>query len=277
MSLSKFVSIKFDTLGYRFALFDEIDRLRKAGRFIPKIASSILQAPTRYDDFVQMLCFLDNCKDTLLVDVGANVGSFTSDFRTFFPHGVSWLFEPNPELHNRIEKQFSSNPNFEVRPFGISAENSTLQLRVPKGKAGLGTFHGYTKSSLEHYGEVIYSTHSVDVRPLDEFQFAPSENAVLKIDTQGHEVEVLLGASTVLDRVDLVLLECSFAQVHEGRKETFGECTSILAKHDLVPVVFQRFGQKVSTYAFERDVLFARRALTRNIFHKNYGQDYQQP
>ncbi|MBN4046401.1 FkbM family methyltransferase [bacterium AH-315-P15] len=231
-----------------------------------------MRAPTRYDDFIQMICFLDNSKDTLLIDVGANIGSFASDFRTFFPCGQSWLFEPNPECIAKIGQRFADHSDFVIQPYGIGEEASELVLRVPDGKAALGTFHGYNKTAQEHYGDMDYSTYSVEVRPIDDFQFKPSENTVLKIDTQGHEVDVLRGGSAILDRVDLVLIECSFAPIHEGCTETFGECVSILASHDLVPVVFQRFGQKVSTYAFERDVVFVRRQMARSVYHSNYGR-----
>ena len=54
------------------------------------------------------------------------------------------------------------------------------------------------------------------------------------------------------------------------RKEpSFGHCNAMLSECGLVPVVFQRYGTLVNTYAFERDVLYVKRELAQKVFHIN--------
>ena len=40
---------------------------------------------------------------------------------------------------------------------------------------------------------------------------------MLKIDTQGYELEVLKGAARTLDRIDYILVETSFVPLYEGQ------------------------------------------------------------
>jgi len=61
---------------------------------------------------------------------------------------------------------------------------------------------------------------------------------LLKIDVQGTELDVLKGASGMLDRVDTILIECSFAELYAGQALA-DDVISLLHAHDfrLVSVV----------------------------------------
>ena len=106
--MKKFLK-KIKNLIRRFDLIDECKRLKKAGRFLPEnYKNLIFKQPSRYDDFVNILCFIDNNKETNLVDIGANVGEFTKDFLEFFPHTKSIiLFEPLKHLNDQIRNNLS--------------------------------------------------------------------------------------------------------------------------------------------------------------------------
>ena len=77
---------KLKGLKYRFDLLEECDRLKKTGKSLPKnYKKLIFKSPTKYDDFINILCFIDNREETNLIDVGANEGVFSKDFLNFFP------------------------------------------------------------------------------------------------------------------------------------------------------------------------------------------------
>ena len=83
----------------------------------------------------------------------------------------------------------------------------------------------------------------------------------LKVDVQGHEVEVLKGATKSLDHIDVVLLECSFAEEYKNTLPSFAHASSLLLDHGLYPVIFRDYWRRLSPYAWERDVIFVKRRL----------------
>jgi FkbM family methyltransferase len=268
----EFIATKLDTLGYRIALLNEISRLRKCGRWVPSDATKlILSAPSRFDDFVQMLGFIDNTQAVSLIDIGANRGEFSRDFNHFYPkNNFISCFEPNPSLRSVLQKNLEQVPAVTIFPFGLGSENVVLDLKVPDGADGLGSFLTYNTSSDEHYGTSNARTFSVDVKRLDDVIPDIRGPAIVKIDTQGFEKSVLEGATKTLAKCDAVLLECSFAPMHnEAEEGSFFPCSAILYDLGFVPVVFQRFGTIVNSYAFERDVLFVKKGLSNKVFHRN--------
>lgn len=140
-----------------------------------------------------------------------------------------------------------------------------------------------TLFSLERYdvdanrafgiGDASYSdTGTTDCRRLDSFKLEPGERCVLlKADVQGHEEKALAGAIAVLSMVDVAIIECSFANEYEGVPPSFAGVTHGLATAGLYPVIFQVYGRESSGYAFERDVIFVRECLLKNIWYASYG------
>jgi len=62
--------------------------------------------------------------------------------------------------------------------------------------------------------EIGVRTERLDVLLDDELLARP---VLLKVDVQGAELEVLRGATGILDRVDGILLESSFAELYAGQ------------------------------------------------------------
>jgi hypothetical protein len=100
----------------RLDLIEECKKLKRAGRFLPKNYKYLLfKSPSRYDDFVHFLCFLDNNKEVNLVDVGANQGNFSKDFLIFFPKTKQiLLFEPLKELNSQIHHNLNKFKNYKI-------------------------------------------------------------------------------------------------------------------------------------------------------------------
>ena len=81
------------------------------------------------------------------------------------------------------------------------------------------------------------NTRSIEVetRTLDSFidEILPDEQTLLKIDTQGAEWEVILGAKETLIQVKYLLCEVSFVELYEGQK-LFDDIYSELKKAGFV-------------------------------------------
>lgn len=146
----------------------------------------------------------------LVLDVGANRGNYAEKIAVNVPGTVLYAFEPHPATFLALQ-QVSVRRGFEAINCGMGAEPGTLKL-FDRQPADDGTEH----ASL--YREVIEDIHhapvtAVDVRvdTVDNFLAERGIDRVtlLKIDTEGHEYQVLLGAQKALaeGRIDLVQIE----------------------------------------------------------------------
>ena len=270
--VSQFFAAKLDSLAYRLTLLDEVARLRAAGRRLPSAASRLLlSSPARYDDFIQLAGFVDTETEVTLVDIGANNGGWAADFCQFFPRtAMVYCFEPNPELQVELARTLAPLPNARIFPIALGSTERSRDLSIPELDSALGTFRPFNPDANAHYGVAASRTHQVSVRRLDDALDDLKGPLVAKIDVQGFEIEVIDGGRRVLTTCDAALVECSFAPMHaDGRDPTFSQCNAMLSECGLVPVVFQRYGTRVNTYAFERDVLYVKRELAQKVFHCN--------
>jgi len=271
-NVSEFIAVKFDTFGYRISLLNEVRRLRSKGRYFPaNVSKFILASPNRYDDFIQFIGFIDNNCTVNLIDIGANHGDFTKDFHLFFPkNDFIYCFEPNPTLRENLEKSLSQTPNVKLFFIALGDKKDALELKVPEGADGLGSFLTYNDDSNAYYNTKNPKLYSVNTDTLDNIVGELRGTVIVKIDAQGFESKVIEGAQKTLLKCYAVLLECSFAPMHEEHREaSFIPCNAKLSELGFVPVVFQRFGTKVNTYAFERDVLYVKRELSNKVYHNN--------
>ena len=75
-----FVKEKLSALSYRLELISECNRLIKSGKNLPKNYKKLMfRQPSRYDDFIQCLCFVNNNNTINLIDIGTNEGNFIKD------------------------------------------------------------------------------------------------------------------------------------------------------------------------------------------------------
>jgi FkbM family methyltransferase len=143
------------------------------------------------------------------IDVGANVGYMTSIMaRRVGPQGSVLSFEPQPEiaaiLRDNVERwRCPDEAVGEVTVYEVALSNEPGQrsLRIPQD-----TDANHERASLRELQGEGYSV-PVKAARLDEVLERGSEIALLKIDAERHELEVLLGATESLPSVRTLILE----------------------------------------------------------------------
>lgn len=138
----------------------------------------------------------------LAVDVGANVGIYSL---TLAGLGVKvWAFEPSsairPSLVNNVQLN-SAEDSVRVLPFALGAENGRALFTADLE----GTNHLVT-------GHVLGPTEAVEIRTLDDVVADPATGLTgediffLKVDAEGEDESVLLGAQELLARCHPVVI-----------------------------------------------------------------------
>jgi FkbM family methyltransferase len=146
-------------------------------------------------------------------DVGANTGQTTNAILQVLPRASIHAFEPHPAAFESLRRLNIKNVVLNNYALGAQPEERTLfentssdmSSLLPLGEHGWGHVQAKTAvkvSTVDHY----CTKHGIPRIDL------------LKSDTQGFELEVLKGASAMLEGnlVRLIYLEMNFARLYEG-------------------------------------------------------------
>lgn len=138
-------------------------------------------------------------KDMRAIDVGVNAGVF-SLWMSKFAAGLD-SFECNPSLVRKLRGFLPKN--VELHACALSSESGETTLRFDPNNTGIGTIE--TNNRLDNNpGIRSIQEATVPMRRLDEFNL--QRVSFMKIDVEGHELEVLKGAADLLATQKPVLL-----------------------------------------------------------------------
>ncbi|MEI6320648.1 MAG: FkbM family methyltransferase [Pseudomonadota bacterium] len=162
------------------------------------VAVSIVGHDTEVKEAYRSL--LDSAdRPDVFIDVGTNYGTHSL---LFLVHGIEAIsFEPNSSCHAYFQRLCRVNgvePNLQHVALGES--EGELDLSYPLRDTWLGSTDVKVKNRLADKGELV--SERVEQRKLDSYlPQLIGKRALIKIDTEGNEISVLLGAKEVLQRV----------------------------------------------------------------------------
>jgi FkbM family methyltransferase len=157
-----------------------------------------------------------------VADIGANVGAYTKELsRLVGAEGVVYAFEPVAANHSILETVIRKGRLGNVQTFRIAlgAKHEERKIAIPE----LGGFTGYYWARFAREGE---PGEKVTVSTLDEMVKSGVLKRLdfLKCDVEGAEIEVLSGASTLLE-------SARPAWLIEVARDTSAAVFALLARH----------------------------------------------
>jgi FkbM family methyltransferase len=140
--------------------------------------------------------------DTTFIDVGANIGYFTVLCSRLAR--TVYAFEPVPVVFERLSRNVSLSGCKNVRAFQCAASKEKTRLRLFESTISDG--HDSTIRRFEHDRSIL-----VDAVSLDEAIEPSVRDVVMKVDVEGSEMDVLLGALGLIrsGKVSAIVLEWS--------------------------------------------------------------------
>jgi len=144
-------------------------------------------------------------------DIGANYGTHSI---LFLSQNIQTItFEPNPSCHQYFhELSIANNLSSRLESFALGEKESTTKLVFPEKETWLGKISNNedvsTNTSLNQ------SVINVQVIPLDSYVAKNSLSPdLIKIDTEGYEEFVMLGAAETLStKKPLIIFECNLPE-----------------------------------------------------------------
>lgn len=155
------------------------------------------------------------------IDVGANYGGYGSLLRRGGFEGAVLSFEPLQEAHARLVAAAQADDRWSVHPrAALGSENGEVQIHVAGNSASSSILPMHETHEKAAPESKYVGVQQVPVHRLDEIRHEVLDKAgltLLKVDTQGYEMPVLLGAERLLPRIAGVQLELSLTRLYEGQ------------------------------------------------------------
>ena len=155
------------------------------------------------------------------IDVGANRGMYSEMLRSRLAFsGRIVSFEPDPDLFDELTSRMGSDRQWTGRCVAAGSERGTSTLnRVPRAP-GLNSLLPPSEEGARQFNafgsvepvEVAVDRLDACLPPL----IGESGNLLVKIDTQGYELEVLRGTGALVDRVAILQIEVPSRKLYSG-------------------------------------------------------------
>jgi len=150
-------------------------------------------------------------KRTLCVfDVGANKGQFLTLACTSLPGREFTIhaFEPSRKTYEQLCENARKYRNAVLNNYGLGREPGDRELFYDAVGSGLASL---TKRKLDHLGLHMELSEKVKISTIDDYCDAHQIDRIdlLKIDVEGHELDVLIGGEKMFSKsaIDMVTFE----------------------------------------------------------------------
>jgi FkbM family methyltransferase len=182
--------------------------------------------PVQTAEFTLIGRRIPNWTPSVILDVGANVGQSALGFAKAFPKAQVHSFEPFPASFRKLLANTRHLENITAHRFGLGRSDAILQMS--DGEIS-------TQNRLIGPGDFAENTVEVDIFAgaalLDRLGI--TEVSYLKIDTEGHDLEVLQGLAPALPRIDFIQLEAGM-NAYNKTHVAFAALADFMAAHDFL-------------------------------------------
>ena len=192
-----------------------------------------------------------------IIDVGAHKGEFLEKMLKIEKVNSFYAFEPQKNIFNELTEKFSKNKKVTLYNFAMDKEITNKKLKINKLSMTsslaeineksfylkIKNFLTFTKSNFEDEYEI--QTNTVD----KIFENISLQKALLKIDVEGFEMNVIEGSQMKLKEIPFILLENQFGNHYKNNN--FKDIINILSKQN-----FEIYKKFIFPTLHYQDVLF---------------------
>jgi FkbM family methyltransferase len=188
---------------------------------------------------------LDSSVELSVYDIGAHKGEWALEWLKYHPNSKFVLFEANNSFNSRLTQV--------GKVFNVVLGDKSKKVKFFSINA---TGDSYYKENSIFYEHVIPKKKQVST--LDEI--VSSENLlspdIIKIDTQGSELDILLGASKTIKNALILIIECRLATHQNMSAPGVSEVIKFLEKHGFQPFKILEIHTNQTGLIIEIDIVF---------------------
>jgi FkbM family methyltransferase len=173
-----------------------------------------------YENFIISgeFCFLQKLlsekNKPIVMDIGANIGTYAVEVRKICNDACIYAFEPNPDAFTAL-KDKARKYNFFAFPLGMSDSDKDAVLFDRNDVSGSVHASLYKQVITDIHKQKII-TISTKLTTLDKFIKIHNLESIdlVKIDTEGHELAVLHGAAESIQRKIIKAFQIEFNEMN---------------------------------------------------------------
>ena len=162
-----------------------------------------------------------NKKTISVIDIGAHKGEYISSIIKNFNISKAYCFEPNPKVFKILNNKISLNKKIELLNYGASNNSGNILFNenIESSSSSINELNknsNYYKKKffLLNFLGLNEVTKKIEIKVVTLSDFILENNInkidLLKIDTEGHEFQVLSGLKDKMHMINLIHIEHHF-------------------------------------------------------------------
>lgn len=155
-----------------------------------------------------------------VIDVGANTGQFAGLIHRLCHQARILSFEPVPDCLPELNATLASIPGSKAFPIALGEKPGSVRMNHSVFTPCSSLLAGTDRLGEDYPDAALVQSIEVPLERLDDTlsgeQLDPG--ILVKLDVQGYEVPVIRGATAILNRAAIVVVEvCFFRRLYEGQ------------------------------------------------------------
>jgi FkbM family methyltransferase len=163
----------------------------------------------------------------VLFDVGANIGQTMRWFRFYLPYAKIYCFEPVRSTFEQLSRNAKGNDNCVLENMALGERRTEKLIRLFEGN--MAVLNSLDESLMNNTKGA--KEECIRVETLDQYceKNGIAKIDLLKIDTEGYDINVLKGAERMINdgRISMIYCETGF-QIVNKRNTSFIDLTRFL-------------------------------------------------
>lgn len=170
---------------------------------------------------LEMSTVLHDGEIGLVIDVGANEGQFAQSIRDLGYKKQLISFEPDKEVFQILQEKSKQDPLWQVVNLALGAEDKKLFFNVYRDsklssfREGDGSNSTRFINSFDEHRKVEMYVKRLDAVWGEVQKSDGGEKMILKLDTQGYDIEAFKGIGDLKKRVKYILTELSVIPIYK--------------------------------------------------------------
>lgn len=175
---------------------------------------------------------LKNRPEGVVIDVGANIGNYSKRVLEINKSLTVYAFEPHPATFEKLSKTIQFN-NFHAINAAVGDSEGVISLYDYEGVNGSEHASMYRKV-IENIHNAKASEYRVRVCSLSKFvkKYNIQKIALLKIDTEGSELNVLRGVTELIESAQIEAIHFEFNEMNIYSRTFFRDFWDLMPNYE---------------------------------------------
>jgi FkbM family methyltransferase len=149
-----------------------------------------------------------------ILDIGAHVGEFYGWAKYEWPNSVIWMIESN-EIHESTLKNLTMGKNDEYLIAALGDKEREVTFYTRKDKPHTEGNSYYKEANYWDIPQLVLESKRT-LQTLDDIFTDDTKFELIKMDTQGSELDILKGGQNLVSKSSAVILEVAYIEYNLG-------------------------------------------------------------